>query len=111
MIDSLGRITSEAVIAKNILSFLSFLSNGWLCCKVRRYLRRFRKNPEKKLKIGEQSVLIDTGDPLPEGFNGVIMIEDVNPLTIIRRDTEFREIVQLPGGYDISDMGKVRFET
>ncbi len=32
----------------------------------------------KRLKIGEQAVYVDTGDPMPEGFNAVIMIEDVN---------------------------------
>ena len=32
-------------------------------------------------------------------------------IKIIRQDTEFREIVSALGGYDISDMGKVMFET
>lgn len=31
-----------------------------------------------RLKIGEQAVVVDTGDTLPEGFNAVIMIEDVH---------------------------------
>ena len=32
-------------------------------------------------------------------------------LTIIREDREFREIVSSLGGYDISDMGKILFES
>jgi putative molybdopterin biosynthesis protein len=30
------------------------------------------------LRLGDQAVLVDTGDPLPKGFDSVIMIEDVN---------------------------------
>lgn len=32
------------------------------------------------LQVPEQAVYLDTGDPLPEGFDAVIMIEDVEPL-------------------------------
>ena len=32
----------------------------------------------KRLMIGEQAVYVDTGDPMPDGFNAVVMIEDVN---------------------------------
>lgn len=32
----------------------------------------------KQLKVGEETVPLDTGDPLPEGFDAVIMIEDVH---------------------------------
>jgi putative molybdopterin biosynthesis protein len=31
-----------------------------------------------RLKIGEEAVVVNTGDPIPEGFNAVIMIEDVS---------------------------------
>ncbi|BAF60797.1 molybdopterin biosynthesis enzyme [Pelotomaculum thermopropionicum SI] len=32
----------------------------------------------KRLKVGEEAIAVDTGDPLPEGFDAVIMIEDVH---------------------------------
>jgi putative molybdopterin biosynthesis protein len=32
----------------------------------------------KRLAQGEETVLVDTGDPLPDGFDAVIMIEDVH---------------------------------
>jgi putative molybdopterin biosynthesis protein len=32
----------------------------------------------EKLKVGEEAFYVDTGDPLPGGFNAVIMVEDVN---------------------------------
>jgi putative molybdopterin biosynthesis protein len=42
----------------------------------------------KKLHCGTQAVYVNTGDPLPEGFNSVIMVEDVN---IVReKDFEIR---------------------
>jgi putative molybdopterin biosynthesis protein len=31
-----------------------------------------------RLKLDEQAVVVDTGDPLPPGFNAVIMIEDLD---------------------------------
>jgi len=30
------------------------------------------------LAVGKGAVYVDTGDPIPDGFNAVIMIEDVN---------------------------------
>jgi len=32
----------------------------------------------KHLKVGEEALLVDTGDPLPEGYDTVIMIEDIH---------------------------------
>ncbi len=32
----------------------------------------------KKLHLGKQAVYVNTGDPVPDGFNSVIMVEDVN---------------------------------
>ncbi len=34
----------------------------------------------KRLRIGEQAVYVDTGDPLPEGMNAIIMLEHVQPV-------------------------------
>ncbi|ADG81625.1 molybdopterin biosynthesis protein [Thermincola potens] len=31
-----------------------------------------------QLKTGEEAVLVDTGDPLPQGYDAVVMIEDVH---------------------------------
>jgi putative molybdopterin biosynthesis protein len=33
-----------------------------------------------RLRIGEQAQWIDTGDPLPSGFNAVVMMEHIQPL-------------------------------
>lgn len=34
----------------------------------------------KRLRVGEQARWVDTGDPVPEGFDAVIMVEDVQVL-------------------------------
>jgi len=75
--DSLGRITSEAIFAKLSSPFYhSSAMDGYAV----RFTDTFgaSETSPKKLKIGHQAVYADTGDPLPEGFNAVIMIEDVN---------------------------------
>ncbi len=38
------------------------------------------KTSPLRLKLGEQARWVDTGDPIPLGFNAVIMAEDVQPL-------------------------------
>lgn len=35
----------------------------------------------KRLTLGEQAASVDTGDPIPENFNAVIMIEDVDQVS------------------------------
>jgi putative molybdopterin biosynthesis protein len=77
VIDSLGRVTSEAVTARISSPFYhSSAMDGYAV----RFADTFGASERipKKLKIGEQAVYVDTGDPMPEGFNAVIMIEDVN---------------------------------
>jgi putative molybdopterin biosynthesis protein len=46
---------------------------------------------------------------VPMEFLDLEMIR--NLLTIIREDEEFRETVSSLGGYDISDMGEILFES
>ncbi|MBM4137842.1 MAG: molybdopterin biosynthesis protein, partial [Nitrospira sp.] len=77
VIDSLGRITAEAVIAKISSPFYHSSGMDGYAVKFADTFGSTEKNP-KRLKIGEQAVYVDTGDPIPDGFNAVIMIEDVN---------------------------------
>jgi putative molybdopterin biosynthesis protein len=77
VIDSLGRVTAEAVIAKISSPFYhSSAMDGYAV----RFADTFGASERipKRLKINEQAVYVDTGDPMPDGFNAVIMIEDVN---------------------------------
>jgi putative molybdopterin biosynthesis protein len=75
--DSLGRITAGAVIAKISSPFYhSSAMDGYAV----RFADTFgaSETSPKRLSIGEQAVYVDTGDPMPDGFNAVVMIEDVN---------------------------------
>src|SRR4030043_604790 len=75
--DSLGRITAEAIIAKISSPFYhSSAMDGYAV----RFVDTFgaSETSPKRLRTEEQAVYVDTGDPMPDGFNAVIMIEDAN---------------------------------
>ncbi len=75
--DSLGRITSGAVFARLSSPFYhSSAMDGYAV----RFASTFgaSESAPKTLKLGQEAAYVDTGDPLPDGFNAVIMIEDVN---------------------------------
>lgn len=82
--DSLGRITSGPV-------FASLSSPSYHAAAMDGYAVRFaetfgaHETAPKRLEIGADARAVDTGDPLPEGFNAVIMIEDVNPVAVNQR--------------------------
>jgi molybdopterin molybdotransferase/putative molybdopterin biosynthesis protein len=85
VIDSLGRVTAEAVIAKISSPFYHSSAMDGYAVKFPETFGASERAP-KRLSIGEQALYIDTGDPIPEGFNAVIMIEDVQ----IRKCRKFR---------------------
>lgn len=75
--DSLGRITASPVIAKISSPFYhSSAMDGYAV----RFTDTFgaSETTPKRLRIGQEAVYVDTGDPIPNGMNSVIMIEDVN---------------------------------
>jgi putative molybdopterin biosynthesis protein len=75
--DSLGRVTAAPVSAKISSPFYhSSAMDGYAV----RFTDTFgaSETSPKRLKVGDEAVYIDTGDPVPDGFNAVIMIEDVN---------------------------------
>lgn len=75
--DSLGRVTAEAIIAKISSPFYHSSAMDGYAVKFVDTFGASETNP-KRLKIGEEAIYMDTGDPMPDGFNAVIMIEDVN---------------------------------
>ncbi len=78
--EALGRVTSEAVIAKISSPFYhSAAMDGYAA----RFIDTFgaAETRPKRLKVPSQAVAVDTGDPLPDGFNAVIMIEDVETVS------------------------------
>lgn len=79
--DSLGRITAEAVIARISSPFYHSSAMDGFAVKFPDTFGASERTP-KCLSIGTQAVAVDTGDPIPDGFNAVIMIEDVQRKTI-----------------------------
>ena len=75
--DSLGRITAEAVSAKLSSPFYHSAAMDGYAVRFSETFGASEREP-KRLRIREEAVYVDTGDPMPEGFNAVIMIEDVN---------------------------------
>ncbi len=75
--DSHGRVTAEAVFARMSAPFYHSSAMDGYAVKFIDTFGASETSP-KRLKVGEQAVYVDTGDPIPEGFNAVIMVEDVN---------------------------------
>ncbi|MBI5026163.1 MAG: molybdopterin biosynthesis protein [Nitrospirae bacterium] len=75
--DSLGRVTAEPVFARLSSPFYHSSAMDGYAVKFIDTFGASEKNP-MRLKLGEQAVYVNTGDPVPDGFNAIIMIEDVN---------------------------------
>jgi putative molybdopterin biosynthesis protein len=75
--DSIGRVTGAPVYAATSSpSFHSSAMDGYAV----RFADTFGASEKSplRLKIDEQAVYVNTGRPMPEGFNAVVMVEDVN---------------------------------
>ena len=77
VIDSLERVTAQAVTARISSPFYHSSAMDGYAVRFADTFGASEKKP-KKLIIGKGAVYVDTGDPIPDGFNAVIMIEDVN---------------------------------
>jgi putative molybdopterin biosynthesis protein len=78
--DALGRVTSEAVIAKISSPFYHSAAMDGFAVKFTDTFGAAETRP-KRLKTPTQATAVDTGDPMPDGFDAVIMIEDVEPVS------------------------------
>jgi len=77
VIDSLGRVTAESVQAKISSPFYHASAMDGYAVRFHETFGASETAPIR-LKLPDQAVPVNTGDPLPEGFNAVIMVEDVN---------------------------------
>lgn len=74
---SLGRITSEAIFARLSSPFYHASAMDGYAVRFADTFGAYERSP-KKLHFGTQAVSVNTGDPVPDGFNAVIMVEDIN---------------------------------
>jgi putative molybdopterin biosynthesis protein len=82
---SMGRVTASAVSAQISSPFYhASAMDGYAV----RYTETFGASETKamRLPLGSGAVYVDTGDPVPQGFNAVIMVEDIN---VIDNEIEF----------------------
>lgn len=74
---SLGRITAQPVFARVSSPFYHSSAMDGYAVKFADTFGASETAP-KQLSLNDQAWYVDTGDPIPDGFNAVIMIEDVN---------------------------------
>lgn len=75
--ESLGRITATPVFARYSSPFYHSAAMDGYAVRFSDTVGASERNPVH-LRLNNEAVYVDTGDPLPDGFNAVIMIEDVN---------------------------------
>ena len=72
-----GRVTAEPVWAKTSSPHYDAAAMDGVAVRSRDTVGATETSPVR-LKVGEQAVWLDTGDPVPEGFDAVIMVEVVH---------------------------------
>lgn len=75
--DSLGRVTAGAVHARLSSPFYHASAMDGYAVRFHETFGASEASP-LCLKLQDQAAPVNTGDPLPEGFNAVIMVEDVS---------------------------------
>ena len=75
--NSNGRVTAEAIYAKRFGPHYYASAMDGIAVKASNTYGASKTNP-LMLKKGLDAVIVDTGDPIPEGFNAVIKIEEIN---------------------------------
>lgn len=75
--ESLGRITAQAVTAQFSSPYFHSAAMDGYAVRARDTFQATEREPVR-LKIGVDTHWIETGDPLPDDFDAVIPVEDVN---------------------------------
>lgn len=91
--DSMGRITAEAIFAKISSPFYHSAAMDGYAVRSHETYGASETHP-LRLRIREQAVYVDTGDPIPEDFNAVVMIEEVNTSNDQQPTAGFIEILE-----------------
>ncbi|OPX88407.1 MAG: Molybdopterin molybdenumtransferase [Pelotomaculum sp. PtaB.Bin013] len=75
--EALNRVTALPVYARNSSPhYHASAMDGFVVHSTSTY--GASESTPVQLKVGEETVLVDTGDPVPAGFDAVIMIEDIH---------------------------------
>ncbi len=72
-----GRVTAQALFARRSLPSFNAAAMDGFAVRAEETFRASDLNP-LTLKIGQQAIAVNTGDPIPQDKDAVIMIEDVH---------------------------------
>ncbi|MGA2192938.1 MAG: molybdopterin biosynthesis protein, partial [Nitrospirota bacterium] len=75
--DALGRTTAAAVSAKLSSPFFHSAAMDGMAVRFADTVGASEQSP-RRLKVGEQAISVNTGDPMPDGMDAVIMIEEID---------------------------------
>ncbi len=75
--EALARVTAMPVYAHTSSPHYNAAAMDGMAVRSVDTYGAFETSP-KQLKVGEQAVMVDTGDPMPDGYDAVIMIEDIH---------------------------------
>jgi putative molybdopterin biosynthesis protein len=75
--DAESRVTAQAVYAKRSAPDFYASAMDGIAVKAEKTAGASERSPVK-LKVGSEAQAVDTGDPIPAGFNAVIKIEEIN---------------------------------
>ena len=84
-----GRVTAQPVWAKASSPHYDAAAMDGVAVRSRDTIGATETSPVR-LKVGEQAVWLDTGEPVPEGFDAVIMVE------VVHEPDEFTIEIQTP---------------
>jgi molybdenum cofactor synthesis domain-containing protein len=74
---SLGRITAQPIFARISTPTYHSAAMDGIAVRAEETFGTTERNP-KILKVGEDALWINTGQPIPEGFHSVIMVEKIH---------------------------------
>ncbi|HDP36989.1 MAG TPA: molybdopterin biosynthesis protein, partial [Candidatus Atribacteria bacterium] len=83
--DSLGRITAEPIFARISSPYYQAAAMDGVVVRAGDTYEASESSPIT-LKINQDFHFINTGNPIPFGFDAVIKIEDINPLNEFKRE-------------------------
>ncbi len=79
--DARGRVTADPVWAKISSPHYDSAAMDGIAVRSANTLGATETSP-LRLMVGEQAVWVDTGDPMPDGFDAVIMVEVVHEIDV-----------------------------
>ena len=82
-----GRVTAEPIFAKRNAPHFQAAAMDGIAVKAKDTAGATERNPIQLIE-GENAIWVDTGEPIPAGFDAVIMVEEINKKNESRLEIE-----------------------